>query len=103
MRLDIRLPFRRSSPSPHMSSRVSSSVKLPVHPNDEFLLAIVLLFFAHYSDKLKLRWPFIFAGLLCSAVGFAINISDAPNGVKYFGTFLCVTGTYSSLPGIVAW
>ena len=86
-----------------MSLRVSSSFNLPDHTDDEFLLAIVLLFFAHYSDKLKLRWPFIFAGLLCSAVGFAINISDAPNGVKYFGTFLCVTGTYSSLPGIVAW
>ena len=101
--LDIRSPFRRSSPSPRMSPRVSSSAKLSVHTDDDFLLAIVLLFFAHYSDKLRLRWPFILSGLLCSAAGFAINISDASVGAKYFGIFLCVIGAYSCVPGSVAW
>jgi hypothetical protein len=52
---------------------------------------------------LKLRWPFVLAGLIVSAVGFGINISDAPIGVKYFGTFLCVAGSYSAAPGTVAW
>ena len=103
MGLDIRLPFRRSSPFLHMSPPVSSCVKLSVHADDDFLLAIVLLFFAHFSDKLRLRWPFIFAGLLCSAAGFAINLSDASVGAKYFGTFLCVIGAYSCVPGSVAW
>jgi len=68
-----------------------------------FSSAIVLLFFAYFSDKLRLRWPFILAGLLSSAAGYAINISDASNGAKYFGTFLCIAGSYSSLPGVVAW
>jgi len=64
---------------------------------------IVLLCFAHFSDKLRLRWPFVLASLLFCAVGFSINISSASIGAKYFGTFLCVAGSYSALPGIVAW
>lgn len=52
-------------------------------------------------------------------VGFAINISDAPRGAKCesstavalclmcdgadFGTFLCVGGSYSAFPVLVAW
>ncbi|KAJ6570906.1 hypothetical protein DFH09DRAFT_1153323 [Mycena vulgaris] len=26
-----------------------------------------------------------------------------PAGVKYFGTFLCVTGAYAATPGYIAW
>lgn len=65
--------------------------------------AIVLLFFAHYSDKLKMRSPFILAGLLMCLIGFSINISDASIGAKYFGTFLCVAGSYSAFPGVISW
>ncbi|KAG6810175.1 hypothetical protein H0H92_013013 [Tricholoma furcatifolium] len=36
-------------------------------------------------------------------IGFAINISTVPHGVKYFGTFFVVAGSYSSFPGVVAW
>ena len=72
-------------------------------PTTDFPPAIVLLAFAHFSDKLRLRWPFVLAGLLSSAVGYGINISNAPVGVKYFGVFLCVTRSYSSVPGIYAW
>lgn len=63
----------------------------------------MLLIFAHYSDKLKLRYPFILAGLVMCAVGFAINIADVAIGVKYFGTFLVVAGSYAAFPGIVTW
>ncbi|KAH7908986.1 MFS general substrate transporter [Hygrophoropsis aurantiaca] len=64
---------------------------------------IVLLVFAHFSDKLKIRSPFILAGLVMCLIGFAINISNAPSGVKYFGTFFCVAGSYAAFPGIVCW
>ncbi|KAF7315092.1 hypothetical protein MIND_00023400 [Mycena indigotica] len=64
---------------------------------------IVLFIFAYSSDRLKLRFPFILAGFCCNLIGFSINISDAPSGVKYFGTFFCVTGAYAAVPGIVAW
>ncbi|OJA11383.1 hypothetical protein AZE42_10279 [Rhizopogon vesiculosus] len=36
-------------------------------------------------------------------IGFSINISTAPHGVKYFGTFWIVIGSYASVPGLVAW
>jgi hypothetical protein len=78
-------------------------IQLSTQVNDDCLLAVILLSFAHFSDKLRLGWPFILAGLLSCAVGFGINISDASNGAKYFGTFLCVAGSYSALPGILAW
>jgi len=81
------------------SAAVSDLLTVPPYA----VATILLLFFSHFSDKLRLRWPFIFASLLSSAVGFAINISDAPTRVKYFGTFLCVAGSYSAVPGVLAW
>jgi len=64
---------------------------------------IVLYFFAHYSDKLRMRSPFILAGLTMCLIGFSINISGVSTGVKYFGTFLVVAGSYAAFPGVVAW
>lgn len=46
---------------------------------------------------------FIYAGLLLLLIGYCINISDVSDGVKYFGTFLIVTGSYAAFPGVVAW
>ncbi|KAK0433430.1 MFS general substrate transporter [Armillaria borealis] len=64
---------------------------------------IVLYLFARYSDRLKMRSPFIYLGLGMLLVGFSINVSDTAPGVKYFGTFFCVAGSYASFPGVVAW
>ncbi|KAK2466573.1 hypothetical protein APHAL10511_001435 [Amanita phalloides] len=64
---------------------------------------IVLYIWAYYSDKLKMRSPFIYMGLLCLVIGYAINLSNVPSGVKYFGTFWLVVGSYASFPGVVAW
>ncbi|KAJ7209780.1 MFS general substrate transporter [Mycena pura] len=69
-------------------------------------VTLVLFIFAYWSDRIKLRFPFILAGFLFNLIGFSINISNAPSGmqwVKYFGTFFCVTGAYAAVPGIVAW
>lgn len=64
---------------------------------------LILYVFAFFSDRIKKRYPFILAGLVLCLIGFAINISNAPHGVKYFGTFFVVTGSYSAFPGVVAW
>ncbi|KAG2067218.1 MFS general substrate transporter [Suillus decipiens] len=64
---------------------------------------LALLVFAHYSDKLKMRYPFILVGLTMCLIGFSINISAAPVGVKYFGTFFIVTGSYGAFPGVISW
>lgn len=63
----------------------------------------MLLLFAHFSDKLKLRSPFILLGLTMLLIGFGINISPAGRGVKYFGTFFCVAGSYAAFPGVISW
>jgi len=64
---------------------------------------IVLFIFAYWSDRIEIRFPFIFVGFLVSLIGFSINISNAPSGIKYVGTFFCVTGSYAAVPGIIAW
>ncbi|KAF8125325.1 MFS general substrate transporter [Boletus edulis] len=67
------------------------------------LATVVLLTFAHFSDKLQKRSPFVFASQLIALTGYVINISNAPSSVKYFGTFLCVIGSYSAFPGSISW
>jgi len=81
------------------STAVSQLLTVP-----PYLFATTVLFvFAWYSDKIKMRFPFILAGLCMCLMGFSINISNAKPGVKYFGTFFCVAGSYAAFPGIVAW
>ncbi|KAI0327048.1 MFS general substrate transporter [Cubamyces sp. BRFM 1775] len=58
---------------------------------------------SHYSDRIRMRSPFIIAGLCVAFVGFGINISDASIGVKYFGLYLAVVGTFAGTPLIIAW
>ena len=66
-------------------------------------IAMLLTVFAVWSDARKIRFPFIFASQIISAIGFGINLADLPIGVKYFGTFFIVAGSYSGFPGAVAW
>ncbi|KAJ6489526.1 MFS general substrate transporter [Mycena vitilis] len=86
------LPFGHNVP-------VSQLLTVPPYVRDP----LVLYIFAYWSDKVKRRSPFIYAGLLMCLTGFSINISNAPSGVKYFGTFFCVAGSYAAFPGVVAW
>ncbi|OJA07533.1 hypothetical protein AZE42_09420, partial [Rhizopogon vesiculosus] len=86
------LPFGYSTP-------ISQLLTIPPYAT----AAIVLLFFAHYSDKLKIRSPFILAGFTMCLIGLSINISTAPNGVKYFGTFFIVIGCYAAIPSVLSW
>ncbi|KAF9233962.1 MFS general substrate transporter [Melanogaster broomeanus] len=62
-----------------------------------------LLVVAYYSDTIHLRSPFIFAGQFITLVGFIINITNAPSGVKYFGLALCLAGNTSGTVGVVSW
>ncbi|EJU06610.1 MFS general substrate transporter [Dacryopinax primogenitus] len=81
------------------STAVSQLLTVPCY----VFATIVLLLFAHFSDRHGIRSPFILAGLCMLAIGFGINISSAPSGAKYFGTFLCVAGSYAPFPGVIAW
>ncbi|KAG6331912.1 hypothetical protein ID866_7174 [Astraeus odoratus] len=64
---------------------VSTTQLLTVPP---YVLGVVVLgIFAYYSDKTKLRSPFLFAAQVVTLVGYILNISNVPYGVKYFGTY----------------
>jgi len=81
------------------SPAISSLLTVP-----PFVFAtIVLLIFSHFSDKYKIRSPCILAGLTMCLIGFSINISDTKPGIKYFGTFFCVAGSYAAVPAVVSW
>ncbi|KAI0356821.1 MFS general substrate transporter [Trametes cingulata] len=67
------------------------------------LATLTVVLWATLSDKLRRRSPFIVLGLLLCLVGFTINISDVGLGIKYFGTFLIVTGGYAGFPGVPSW
>ncbi|KAF9225037.1 MFS general substrate transporter [Gyrodon lividus] len=81
------------------STSVSQLLTIPPYA----IATVVLFTFAYYSDKLKLRSPFVFAAQIIALIGYIINISDAPSGVKYFGTHLCVIGSYVAPPGAISW
>ena len=67
------------------------------------LEVVVVMWWAIWSDRVKRRAPFLFSGLFLCLVGFAINITNAPIGVKYFGTYLIVIGGYAAHPAVIAW
>ncbi|KAI0658153.1 MFS general substrate transporter [Cubamyces menziesii] len=64
---------------------------------------VMVVVWAVWSDRLKKRSLFILLGLCFCLVGFAINVSNVPLGVKYFGTFLVVIGGYAGFPAIPSW
>ncbi|KAL0569628.1 hypothetical protein V5O48_012337 [Marasmius crinis-equi] len=86
-------------PSFGHSPAISNLLTVPPY----VLSTTVVYIFAHFSDKFKKRSPFIYASLIFCLIGFSIIITDAPQGVKYFGTFLCATGAYAGGPGAISW
>jgi hypothetical protein len=74
-------------------------------PRDSWYISIaIVVYLASYaSDRLRLRSPFIFAGLIIMLIGVALSISNTSNGVKYCGGYWIAIGAFTSLPGIIAW
>ncbi|KAL4072332.1 MFS general substrate transporter [Scleroderma citrinum] len=81
------------------STAISQLLTVPIY----VAAAIVMLTAAHFSDKRKLRSPFILVLQSIALIGYVIELSDASAGVKYFGTFLCVVGVFAPLPCAVCW
>ncbi|KAI6041657.1 MFS nicotinic acid transporter Tna1 [Pisolithus marmoratus] len=69
-----------------------------------FVIAtIVMITVAHLSDTMKIRSPVLVAVEFVGLVGYTIQITNSSAGVKYFGTYLTVTGLYAGVPCIVGW
>ncbi|KAF8840165.1 MFS general substrate transporter [Paxillus ammoniavirescens] len=81
------------------STSISQLLTIPPYA----LSTVTVLVFAYLSDQTKLRSPFIFAAQLIALLGYIINISEVPPGLKYFGTYLCVIGSYAGVPGATSW
>ncbi|KAL4788191.1 major facilitator superfamily domain-containing protein [Aspergillus varians] len=65
--------------------------------------AISYLVVAWFSDRYQRRAVFtVIFGLICAG-GYAILVSTAPGGVKYFGCFLVATGLYVIVGLPLAW
>ncbi|KAL4067488.1 major facilitator superfamily domain-containing protein [Scleroderma yunnanense] len=85
------LPFGYSTP-------VSQLLTVPIY----VAAAMSTLVVAHFSDKKKLRSPFIMVLQLMALVGYIIELSNASTGIKYFGLFLCAIGLSAS-PSVISW
>lgn len=64
---------------------------------------VMTLTVAIYSEKLKMRAPFIMATSSLAAIGYVILLSDTHSGVSYFGTILAAAGIYPSVAIILSW
>ncbi|KAF4450929.1 hypothetical protein F53441_5990 [Fusarium austroafricanum] len=65
--------------------------------------AITYLIVAWFSDRTQKRAVFtVILGLVC-AVGYALLVSPAPSGVRYFGCFLAAMGLYVIVGLPLAW
>ncbi|KAI6122124.1 MFS general substrate transporter [Pisolithus croceorrhizus] len=81
------------------SVAVSQLLTVPI-----FVIAtIVMIIVAHFSDIMKIRSSFIVAMECVGLVGYIIQITNASTGIKYFGTYLAVTGLYAGVPCVVGW
>lgn len=58
-----------------------------------FLLA------ASFSDRWGIRGPFVFLTNIPGIIGYILILCPTPNGVKFFGTFLCSIAVYNG-PGL---
>jgi nitrate/nitrite transporter NarK len=65
--------------------------------------AISYIVVAYFSDRTQKRAVFtVFFALICAA-GYAILVSPAPGGVRYFGCFLVAAGLYVIVGLPLAW
>ena len=66
--------------------------------------AAAFVLIARFSDKMKLRSPFILGALLFALVGYVILAVDStPVGVRYFALFLIAVPLYSNVLMNVIW
>lgn len=74
---------------------------LTVPPN--FVAFLVVIGVAYMSDKLKMRGPLVFLGMLVAAAGYVMQIASHKPLIKYGGTFLVAAGAFPCSPLMLAW
>lgn len=65
--------------------------------------AILAILAAFWSDRVRLRSPFLIGGLAMAGLGFILCISSADPHVVYAGVFIAACGIYPAVPGHIVW
>lgn len=58
----------------------------------------VVLITAGFSDRFKMRGPFMIGGCLVAIAGYAMLLGSERSGVRYGGTFLVACGVFQGSP-----
>ncbi len=58
----------------------------------------IVLATAAYSDRIKMRGPFMIAGCVVAIVGYAMLLGASKSSVRYGGTFLVACGVFQGSP-----
>ena len=76
-----------------------------VHTIPVYMVALVCsLTVAYLSDRYQKRYLACMAGISIAVIGWAIELAQAGSlGVRYFGLFLSLSGTYVLMPVLVVW
>ncbi|EDO16034.1 hypothetical protein Kpol_1067p6 [Vanderwaltozyma polyspora DSM 70294] len=59
-----------------------------------FLTAIVFFICARWSDRLRLRSPFIIGACITTCIGLSIVLGSTVHAVRYFGVYILCMGIY---------
>lgn len=62
----------------------------------------VVLITAGFSDRFKMRGPFMIGGCLVAIIGYAMLLGSKHSGVRYGGTFFVACGVFQGSPMVCA-
>ena len=62
--------------------------------------AICVVLSAYFSDKLQMRWPFLFACGISTIFGFILNVACTSIAPRYVGLFFVAAGAFSGGPSM---
>lgn len=74
---------------------------LTVPPNACAVVTVLLT--GYFSDRVGQRGPFMLAGLILAAAGYAMLIGTANVHIQYAGTFLVAAGIFPCPPLVMGW
>ncbi|KAF2142806.1 uncharacterized protein K452DRAFT_225996 [Aplosporella prunicola CBS 121167] len=72
-----------------------------VPPNVGGFLSVLLV--GHYSDRLRMRGPFMLGGALLAIAGYVMLLASSRALVRYGGTFLVAAGVFPCSPLVMGW
>jgi hypothetical protein len=79
-----------------MKYKSTEAQLLTVPPNMTGFITVIIT--AYFSDKVRVRGPFIAGGCIIGICGYIMLLVSESNPVKYGGTFLIAVGVFQASP-----